>query len=559
MNERPVVTTWSLRRRLALGMVVAALLPVLLFSAALLWSQWQRDHLDLMQRVDSNARLQASVVDDFLEGQQAGVRLLAEQVSAERGMGGEDLARLLYIYPSMLRALRVDARGNIVAARDTRGRVLPTQVRGVADEDWFKAARSQFRAFVSDVERNVAYGDEIVVTVSAPVLRERQFEGALQAAIPVESFARLSAASLARRNFELLLLDRSNRVVFASHRLRWEALQEAGRVGAEIRQSAVTADHPGSVVLREGLLRDGGSAYVEAVAMRNGWTLVLVAPRDILLAPLLPRLLLLAALLGLTFLGVAGALWRQRKLLRDSIGYLLASLRGYALGGRMGATTSGEIPDELAPLVAGIGDLGERMNTAFDELRHVLDERDEVIAERTRELRRAVSELDRLSRTDGLTGSLNYRGFHEAGTQLWREASETGRPLAVLALDIDFFKRYNDLYGHAEGDGALRRFAGAVRSALLHKDDVLARPGGEEFTVFLPGSSFEQALQVGERVCQRVRDADIAHTDSPHGRLTVSVGVAAMAPGDIGVEDVLRRADAALYRAKVAGRNQVGH
>ena len=96
-----------------------------------------------------------------------------------------------------------------------------------------------------------------------------------------------------------------------------------------------------------------------------------------------------------------------------------------------------------------------------------------------------------------------------------------------------------------------------MRSALLHADDVLARPGGEEFTVFLPATDHAQALQVGGRVCQRVRDADIAHLGSPKGRLTASVGVATLQPGDTDLEDILRRADAALYRVKAAGRDGV--
>ncbi len=249
------------------------------------------------------------------------------------------------------------------------------------------------------------------------------------------------------------------------------------------------------------------------------------------------------------------ALWQQRRLVRDNIDYLSASLRGYALGGKLDPAQVGGMPEELQPLADGIGDLGRRMNAAYGELQDVLDQRERVIAERTSELRKAVSDLDRLSRTDALTGGLNYRGFVEAGERLFREARTNSSTLSVLALDIDHFKRYNDLYGHAQGDGALRRFAGAVRSALLHADDVLARPGGEEFTVFLPGSTREQAMQVASRICQRVRDADIAHAASPKGRMTVSVGLATLDAADIDIEDVLKRADAALYRVKAGGRD----
>ena len=308
----------------------------------------------------------------------------------------------------------------------------------------------------------------------------------------------------------------------------------------------------------DGILEADGPAYADTGAMRAGWTVALLLPKQHLLQPLLPRLWMLGALLAITSLGVAWSLWRQRRLLGDSIGYLLASLRGYALGGRIDGSQGHNMPLELQPLAHGIGDLGSRMNAAFIELRQVLAEREHVIEERTDALRQAVAQLDHLSRTDALTGGLNYRGFKEAGDALFAQARAGDKPLSVLALDIDHFKAYNDRYGHLAGDGALRRFAGAVRSALLHADDVLARPGGEEFIVFLPATTQAQAREVARRVVARVRDAAILHEASPSGLLSVSVGVAAMEPGDADVEDVLARADASMYAAKSGGRDRVG-
>ncbi|TLX23090.1 sensor domain-containing diguanylate cyclase [Thermomonas fusca] len=558
MSDSPPPAAWSLRKRLTKGLVLTALLPMVLFATSLLLGEWQRSRHELLLRLDANATLSASVIDDFLEGQLAGVRLLADQMGDDPALQGEELARLLHIYPSMLRIQQVNARGDVVAVRDARDREVPLLPGVAADEEWFVAARSQYRAFVSGVTRRPAYGNEAVVGVSAPLLHDGRFAGALQADVPVQAFVRLNAESLARRKLELLLLDRGNNVVHAGKALRWKALDAAGARGQEIRRIATQAGRATRVVSMGGLLREGGVAYVEAVVMRNGWTLALVTPHSQLLAPLLPRLLLLAALSAVSLMGVAWALWLQRRLLEKSIGYLLGSLHGYALGGRMVPARTDAIPVELRPLADGIGELGTRMNAAFDEVQAVLEAREHEIAERTASLREAVSELDRLSRTDAMTGCLNYRGFAEAGERLFREARASGTPLSVLALDIDHFKRYNDLYGHAEGDGALRRFAGAVRSALLHADDVLARPGGEEFTVFLPATDHAQALQVGGRVCQRVRDADIAHMGSPKGRLTASIGVATLQPGDTDPEDMLRRADAALYRVKAAGRDGAG-
>lgn len=557
MGERLDQSGWSLRKRLALGLVLSGLLPALLFSWAMLWGQWQRGYHDLLLRLDANARLNASLIDDFLESQQAGVRLLADQAADGQGLHGDDLTRLLQIYPAMLRALHVDAQGRVVDMRDTRLRMSSQVQVNVAGEDWFKVARNQYRAYISDAFQRTVYGNDTVVAVAAPILRGGRIDGVLEAAIPVESIARLSADSLARRRLELLLLDRSNHVVYAGPGLRWKPLDDAGRAGMSLRAVALAADHVGRVDARQDLLLHGGDAYVEAVSMRNQWTLALVAPRNVLLEPLRPTLLLLAGLLLVTLLGMLWALWRQRQLLRDSIGYLLGSLRGYALGGQLDASVGHRLPQELLPLMAGMGDLARRTNTAYDELQQVLGEREAVIEERTESLRQAVQKLELISRTDAMTGCLNYRGFVEEGERLWQQFKISGTPLAVLALDIDFFKSYNDHYGHLAGDSALRRFAGAVRSALLHADDVLARPGGEEFTVFLPGSTIEQALQVGERVRLRVFDADIAHAKAPSGRLTVSVGVAVCQTGDRDIEALLHRADAALYRAKAAGRNGV--
>ena len=551
-----VPPAWSLRQRLTWGLVATALVPAFLFGMALLSSEWRSERTAIEVRLDANARLNASGMDDYLDAQLAGVQLVAEQDKGGAPIPVQDLGELLRAYPAMLYAAYVDAQGAVLTVADTRGRPPPTNPPTMSDQEWFQSVLEQRRPIVSGVHRSPLFRDGAQVAMAAPVMRDGRVAAMLQSSIPVQSIARLAAENLSRRNFSLLLLDRTNRVIYADSSLRWAILDSAGATGVALRRAALPASDRSQLLMRGDLLHGDEPAFVGAVAMRNGWILASVTPRQQLLASLLSRVGRLLALLGFTSLGVLWAIWRQKRLLHDNIGYLLASLKGYALGGRLAPDVAAQLPEELQPLAVGIGDLGMRMNDAYMELRQVLDERESVIAERTESLREAVADLDRLSRTDALTGALNYRGFVEAGERLWRQAGKSGTQLAVLALDIDFFKRYNDLYGHAEGDGALRRFAGAVRSALLHADDVLARPGGEEFVVFLPGSTRAQALQVAERVCRRVRDADIVHEASPPGRMTVSIGVAVREPADSEPEDMLRRADAALYRAKNAGRDQ---
>ncbi|GHC00088.1 GGDEF domain-containing protein [Thermomonas carbonis] len=553
---------WSLRRELSRVLVLAALVPVLVFSVALLWNEWRRDRDELMVRLAVGAQGSQSTFDDFLEAHQSSLRLLAGNLESPRSpTAGRDLSRLLQAYPAFVRAVVTDERGMIILSRRLREEA-GSEEQGAAgseaedpDVGWFPVEGG---ATPPAPYRASLHGDQALITLAAPMIRGGQDRGAIRGWMPVERLVRQRVDNLRQRGLELLLIDGDGRAVHATPGLRWSYLEAVGPLGTVIRDAAVPSGRFAAKgrSLR-GLLRDGDEGYVNAVRMRNGWVVAVVAPEQRLRASVLPRLGFLLGLVVVTSLGVSFALWRMRQLLFSSMGNLLASLHGYALGGMLDPRQLARMPEELQPLAEGIGDLAARMNTAFLDLRLVLEEREHVIAERTESLRQAVSDLDRLSRTDALTGSLNYRGFLEVADTLWQKARDTDRPLSVLALDIDHFKRYNDHYGHAEGDGALRRFAGAVRSALLHADDVLARPGGEEFIVFLPGSTQEQAMRVGQRVCERVRGADIVHAASSEGRMTVSIGVASVLPGDEDAEQMLRRADAALYRAKAAGRNRV--
>ena len=550
--------SWSLRRSLTRMLLLAALLPVLVFGIALLWSQWQRDRDELLLRLSTSAQSSASTFDDFLDSHLAGVRLLAATpLAASASPPDAALDRLLKAYPSFLCALATDADGDIVAARAANGQAMALAGENAADRDWFRAPRDSGLAHVSDGYRARIDRDQALVAVSAPLLREGRFDGVLQASLPVERLVRERASTLRRRGLELLLLDRGERVVYASSGLRWHFPDATGALGADIRDGASASGQIARARILPGLLAGDERAYVDAVRMRIGWTVAVIAPEQRLLASSLPRLGLLLGLLAATTFGVLLVLWRMRRLLATSMGRLLGSLHGYALGGTLDPSQLSRMPEELQPLAGGIGDLASRMNAAYGELQDVLDKREQAIDDRTRALSDAVAKLDRLSRTDALTGCLNYRGFQEEGLRLWRAAADRAGAFAVLAIDIDHFKAYNDHYGHLHGDGALKRFAGVVRGALLHGDDVLARQGGEEFAVLLPGATLVQAQAAAARIRERLREADIAHAAAPEGRVTASIGIAAMQAGlPVPLGTLLTQADAALYRAKSAGRDR---
>ncbi|MCK9367085.1 MAG: sensor domain-containing diguanylate cyclase [Metallibacterium scheffleri] len=172
-------------------------------------------------------------------------------------------------------------------------------------------------------------------------------------------------------------------------------------------------------------------------------------------------------------------------------------------------------------------------------------------------LKRSNRSLDKLSRTDELTGAKNRRGFEQALRDAWHLAKTRQQPLGMLIVDIDHFKAYNDHYGHPAGDACLSRVGALIRRALRDEDSVFARYGGEEFAIVLPGIDAAMALAVAERVRKTVFAARIVHTATPLGRISLSVGAASLIPmPKHSARLLVRLADQALYRAKHAGRNR---
>ena len=139
-----------------------------------------------------------------------------------------------------------------------------------------------------------------------------------------------------------------------------------------------------------------------------------------------------------------------------------------------------------------------------------------------------------------------------------KHADMPGLPLAALMFDIDFFKKYNDTFGHPEGDRCLQRVASAAKGCLRSPSDDIFRYGGEEFLVLVPGADSDVAGRIAVRILESIRKMGIAHPGSPGGTITVSVGVACRALGDTTTFDELTaQADEALYVSKKNGRNRM--
>lgn len=244
----------------------------------------------------------------------------------------------------------------------------------------------------------------------------------------------------------------------------------------------------------------------------------------------------------------------------------LARLKPSNLGLTLGLHRRAGHGDELTLLVSGINQLQGSLATYLDQQQHYEHElaghRDrlaQLVDERTAELQAANTRLQSLARTDQLTGLANRRHFDEVKEEELRRALRSGQDLSLLICDIDYFKDYNDHYGHAMGDHCLCAVAQTMRASLARAGDMVARIGGEEFAVLLPATNEATALMLARRLHQAVTDCGIAHEYSKASRVvTISIGLAVLAAGDAQDFDALfQRADQALYRAKASGRNQV--
>ncbi len=175
------------------------------------------------------------------------------------------------------------------------------------------------------------------------------------------------------------------------------------------------------------------------------------------------------------------------------------------------------------------------------------------------ELKQANHELQRLAVTDGLTQLANRRRFDEYLIHEWLRMMREKQFLSLILCDVDFFKNYNDKYGHPAGDDCLRNVAQAIRHQAKRPGDLVARYGGEEFVVILPNTNYEGAMQVAQDIRQGVDTLNLPHALSTvSNHVTLSLGVASIIPNpSYSPTDLINSADQALYSAKKQGRNRV--
>lgn len=552
----------GLRTQIALifGMLVVGLAVVLsLGFGELLKRRIQRDAGAALQVVAENAG--TLLAHGLLERSRQAEVLAAAEVIWSKGLDSLEaqhmLARAQAIEPTSVWVGVADAQGIVRAAT---GGLLVGQ--NVAERPWFQAGLEKLH--VGDVHPAKLLEKLIPPTASGEPHRFVDFAAPIRlgpttvgvlgvhgswewAREVVES---LMPQTAGERALELFIFDREGVLIYAPQGLAAGLLAAGQRMPA---QAQVNNNRDGGPVLTAVLPWRDGKRYLTAATQlqaRNaasdlGWRIVAREPEDLAFAAAddAVKMTLAIGLAAALFASVLA--WMAARRLSEDL-YALAAAASAVESGRGGA----QIPAtgsnrEVRQLSGALGRMTHRLLAAHEAM-------EEKVRQRTLELEAANRALDLQARTDPLTGLLNRRGFEAQMAFALALAQRSGRPLSLIAVDVDHFKRVNDTHGHEAGDEVLRRLARTMQ-ARMRTSDVVARLGGEEFVALLPDTDLAGA----RAIAQALVDAMDAQRDPVVGHLTVSAGVAGLQrPEDSGA-DILRRADMALYEAKGQGRNRV--
>lgn len=570
----------SLRSRLTVGLVLAGTIPALALIMLLTERSGQMRLERLSGRLEETATSMAYAVDHYIDKHVAGIWSAASAISDGGDFSPEALERnlILYhaVYTDYLTMLATNENGDIMAATNfMSGPLVPVrnlQGFNVSDREYFASPMASGEPFVSRPFEGRSLGKDPIVAISAPL---RDVDGSLigvvEGSLNLRAFDSIDRERPQMDDAVLAVVDRSGTVIYAS--------EDSGLMPLEsiadreiVRQADTRPPRRAFEYVHEG--SDHSHRHLGVYAeTANDWRVFLAVPVKQVTAAMVADyrdggwLLLIAC--GISLLLAHAIVRRVSQSVRD----MNRAIKSFSVDGAGDEVRTPEnTPREFRPIFRAMRARSEHLRKAHSrlqkatgageallrEMRQQVALKEVEIAERTEELESAYEKLSGLSRTDALTGIPNRREFDTFLARTWRLGMRDATPVAVILMDIDFFKIFNDSLGHQAGDECLKRVGQVLASCANRPLDLVARYGGEEFVAVLGGSNIHDALIVAERMREAVHDIGVEHPGSSHDVVTISVGIASMTPEKgQDFEDVIKAADEALYYAKAAGRNCV--
>lgn len=570
----------SLRTAVGTGVVLLGVVPIVALSLLLSEHSAHSRHERMKARIEEMALSVAYAVERTIDKHKTGITAAASSVNASADFSGPSVERALLryheIYGDFLTMLGTDQTGNIVASSSVlQGKLQAVEgLAGlsVADREYFQAPMENGFPFVSQVFRGRGLGVDPIVAISAS-LRDAAGSrvGIIEGSLDLGIFETIDREHGDLDGASMILVDNRDRVIYSSSGTNFAALEELGNdalmVAARDYRQHNSFDYTTSSPGEPG-------HFVAAYATTSmGWRVFIRVSTNPIAQQMIGDYMVGLALLVLTLfisLLMASAIIRR-------VRFALRALNRMVEGFSLDATTESiQIPEfaptEFKPIFQlmqarsrQLRQTYKRLSNSIDagenlrrELTQAIANKDVEIAERTEELERANALLSTQSRRDPLTKIANRREFERFEARIWNLGVREEIPVAVILVDIDHFKAFNDTLGHQAGDECLKRVAVALSESATRPLDLVARFGGEEFVAVLGGAAVADALVVAEAMRNAVLDLDIDHPTSPNGVVSVSVGAASVLPdADRDAASLVRAADQALYRAKESGRNCV--
>ncbi|WP_372872505.1 diguanylate cyclase [Shewanella sp.] len=526
-----------------------------LLLAALLFNQFfiERQQDLLKQNLKDNAVHLSQATFDYLREHQKAITqgalwlsMMADEPEKQQGW----LTQFNHGYPAFLTMLITNEHGNIIAASPVE-RMMDDAIQSgeysVADRHYFKEAFFNQKAFISPVFLGRGFGSDPIVAISAPVygkVNTTRPLGIIEGSLDLSRFVLIDQQNRHHGDQSLLLIDDNNRVIYASTDLDIPSLSDfkSAKSGEKYRTELDLIN------LHD--LSNTNPEYIYAQeSLPNGWRLMVLTP----FAPLMKLaetqflrtcLLLIASMLVSFYLARMIS-----RMLTSSLETIAEEFSGQTAHGT-------PLPDD-AP--AEVQTLYQRLKISQQQLMNHQLELEEKVATRTFELEKANQQLKSMAERDSLTGLYN-RGYAVSRFPPIQAKSEGNEEaIAVVLLDLDFFKAINDNHGHLAGDECLRQMANLLIQDFNRDSDLVARYGGEEFLLILPMTN---ALKIELHLNQfRERLANHTIINPANGEpisMTTSVGALVANAGFSEQLDVwIKIADDNLYQAKASGRNQV--
>ncbi len=541
----------SLRVALTVGFTLIGVIPPLALGILMAERSAQSRQLNMEDQIEDTATSIAFAINGMVDMHQAGVATAGSSISAiarfDTASLNDSLMRYHSEYPNFLNMLVTDSNGDIVASTSkTSGVLAPVESTGgmnVSDRKYFQEPMTNGYPFVSHAFEGRAPGREPIIALSAIVQdRAGNRAGVVVGSLNVDTFSYIDKQRPNIGGAFVVLIDGASRVIFASKEAGLEfgdsLVADPMVVGAHAARQRNSFSFDAEL---DGRNVRHMSAFAET---RTGWKVFVRVPSYPIAQQMLGDyrvgavLLLVSCLLSLL---LASAVIRR---LTRSVIEMNKAIENFSLDG------SGEevvVPSntltEFRPIFRAMRRRSRQLERAYKKLSHA---------------EQANRRLSGQNKRDPLTKIANRREFSAFEQRICELAARDQTSVAVIMMDIDLFKVFNDTLGHQAGDDCLRRVAQALEACATRPLDLVARYGGEEFVAVLGGATVTDALTVAERMRKAVLDLEIEHPGSPHETVSISAGTAAMVPTcGQGADDLIKQADEALYYAKAAGRNCV--